>query len=189
MLSTYFTREDGASVIKLPGSIKVDTASGAFYVDLNSHNEMALIRMRIEARVRPSENKVYDAVAVFSDHLSYAAQTPLLTGQMKIYDERNQITTIDMIGPEREVALSQGEQRLFIQLSPIYALYREFRIQAARTIACFACSKLWKESLVSCGGRDGKRRGRSAFRSRCRRRRSPIILISPTACAISWGSR
>ena len=123
-----FTREDGASLIKLPGSIKVDTASGAFYVDLNSHNEMALIRMRIEARV-PTEarNKVYDAVAVFLDHLSYAAQTPLLTGQMKIYDERNQITTIDMIGPEREVALSQGEQRLFIQLSPIYALYREFK--------------------------------------------------------------
>ena len=123
-----FTKEDGTSLIKLGSNIKVDTASGTFHVDLNSRNEMALIRMRVEARV-PTEarNKVYDAIAVFQDHLSYAAGTPILTGQMKIYDDKNQITTIDMVGPEREVTLGPGAQHLPLALSPIYALYREFK--------------------------------------------------------------
>ena len=123
-----FTKEDGASLIKLASGIRVDTASGAFYVDLNSRNEMALIRMKVEARVPiEARNKVYDAIAVFLDHLSYAAGTPILTGQMKIYDDKNQITTIDMVGPEREVTLNPGAQHLSLALSPIYALYREFK--------------------------------------------------------------
>ena len=123
-----FTKEDGTSLIKLGSNIRVDTATGTFHVDLNSQNEMALIRMRVEARV-PTEarNKVYDAIAVFLDHLSYAAGTPILTGQMKIYDEKNQITTIDTVGPEREVTLGPGAQHLPLALSPIYALYREFK--------------------------------------------------------------
>jgi hypothetical protein len=95
-----FTKEDGTSLIRLTSNIKVDTASGMFHVDLNSQNEMALIRMRVAAHV-PTEarKKVYDAIAVFLDHLSYAAGTPILTGQMKIYDGTNQVITIDMGWP------------------------------------------------------------------------------------------
>ena len=123
-----FTKEDGASLIKLASGVRVDTASGAFYVDLNGRNEMALIRMKVEARVPiEARNKVYDAIAVFLDHLSYAAAAPILTGQMKIYDDKNQIITIDMVGPEREVTLNPGAQHLPLALSPIYALYREFK--------------------------------------------------------------
>src|SRR6185437_895961 len=97
VFSADFTREDGASLIKLASGVRVDTASGAFYVDLNGRNEMPLIRMKVEARVPiEARNKVYDAIAVFLDHLSYAAAAPILTGQMKIYDDKNQITTIDM---------------------------------------------------------------------------------------------
>jgi hypothetical protein len=128
IFSASFTKEDGTSRIKLASDIRVDTASGTFHVDLNSQNELALIRMRVEARV-PTEarNKVYDAIAVFLDHLSYAAGTPILTGQMKIDDNKNQIITIDMVGPEREVTLGPGAQYLPLALSPIYALYREFK--------------------------------------------------------------
>jgi hypothetical protein len=123
-----FTKEDGTSFIKLATKIKVDTASGTFDAELNSRNEMALIRMRVEACV-PTEarNKVYDATAAFLDHLSYLAQAPILTSLMKIYDEKNQVFTIDILGPEQEVTLNPGAQYLFRELSPIYALYREFK--------------------------------------------------------------
>jgi len=127
--NSAFTKEDGTSFIKLATSkIKVDTASGTFEGETNSRNEMALIRMRVEAYV-PTEarNKVYDATAAFLDHLSYLAQAPILTGLMKIYDEKNQIFTIDILGPEQEVTLNPGAQYLFHELSPIYALYREFK--------------------------------------------------------------
>jgi hypothetical protein len=85
-----FTKEDGASFIKLAPTttkIKVDTTIGTFDVELNSRNEMALIRMKVEACM-PTEarNKVYDATAAFLDHLSYLAQAPILTGLMNIYD-------------------------------------------------------------------------------------------------------
>ena len=40
---------------------------------------------------------------------------------------KNQATTIDMIGPEPEMTLNPGATHLFLELSPIYALYREFK--------------------------------------------------------------
>jgi hypothetical protein len=46
---------------------------------------------------------------------------------MKIYDNKNHVITIDMVGPEREVTLNPGAQHLPLALSPIYALYREFK--------------------------------------------------------------
>jgi hypothetical protein len=126
-----FTKEDGTSFVKLAtttSKIKVDTASGSFDVELNNRNEMALIRMRVEACVpMEARNKVYDAIAAFLDHLSYQAQTPILTGLMKIFDEKNEVFTIDVLGPEQEVTLNPGAQYLFPELSPIYALYREFK--------------------------------------------------------------
>lgn len=130
-LNSAFTKEDGASLVKVASNtamMKIDTAFGAFNIELNSRNELALIRMRVEARVpMEARNKVYDATAAFLDHRSYLAQAPILTGLMKIYDDKNQATTIDIVGPEREVILSPGAQYLFAELAPIYALYREFK--------------------------------------------------------------
>jgi hypothetical protein len=126
-----FTKEDGTSFIKLApeaAQVKVDTPNGAFHAELNRRNEIALIQMKVEARA-PTEarNKVYDAIAGFLDHLSYLAQTPILTGLMRIYDEKNQVFTIDILGPEQEVTLNPGEKYLYHELLPIYALYREFK--------------------------------------------------------------
>jgi hypothetical protein len=130
-INSAFTKEDGASLVKVATNttmIEVGEAFGAFNIELNSRNELALIRMRVEARA-PSEarNKVYDATAASLDHLSYLAQVPILTGLMKIYDEKNQATTIDILGPDPEVTLNPGELHLFSELAPIYALYREFK--------------------------------------------------------------
>lgn len=126
-----FTKEDGTSFLKLApttSQLKVDTASGTFYAEVNARNELAMIQMKVEAHT-PTEarNKVYDATAAFLDHLSYMAQAPILTDQMKIYDEKNQVFTIEILGPEQEVTLNTGRQYLFNELSPIYALYREFK--------------------------------------------------------------
>jgi hypothetical protein len=123
-----FTKEDGASLIKLAGTIKVDTTSGSFHVEPNIRNEMALIRMRVEAHVATeARNKVYDATSAFLDHLSYLARTPILTGLMKISDTKNDIISIEIIGPDREATLNSGSAKLFSELAPIYALYREFK--------------------------------------------------------------
>ncbi|MGQ0443949.1 MAG: methylamine utilization protein MauJ [Beijerinckiaceae bacterium] len=126
-----FTKEDGTSLVKAATDIammKFDTTFGSFNIELNSRNEFALIRMKVEARVpREARNKVYDATAPFLDYLSYLAQAPILTGLMKIYDNINQATTIDIVGPEREVILNPGVEHLFFELAPIYALYREFK--------------------------------------------------------------
>jgi len=130
-IKSAFTKEDGASLVKVRTNttmIEVGEAFGAFNIELNSRNELALIRMRVEARV-PSEarNKVYDATAASLDHLSYLAQVPILTGPMKIYDEKNQAITIDILGPDPEVTLNLSAQHVFSELAPIYALYREFK--------------------------------------------------------------
>jgi hypothetical protein len=126
-----FTKEDGASLIKLAPSstkLKVDTLMGAFDVELNGRSEMALIQMKVEAcSAIEARNKAHDATSRFLDHLSYLAQVPILTGLMRIHDDKNQVTALDMIGPEQEVTLNPGRGQSFPELAPIYALYREFK--------------------------------------------------------------
>jgi hypothetical protein len=126
-----FTKDDGSSFVQLPpgtAKLKVEVAQGTFEIDLNNRNQMALIRMSVEAHVPvDARNKVYDAVAPFLDHLAYMAGTPILTGLMKIEDEKNQVKTIDLVAPEHEMVLNPGAQKLYFDLAPIYALYREFK--------------------------------------------------------------
>ena len=144
-----FTKEDGTSLITLGSSIKVDTAGGAFHVELNSRNEMALIRMEVEASI-PTEarNKAYDAIAKFLDHLSYLARAPILTGQMKITDAKNQVITIEIIGADREVMLNYGAALLFRQLAPIYGLYREFKNSSSAYYRLICLYKIMEGILV-----------------------------------------
>jgi hypothetical protein len=126
-----FTKDDGASFIKLlPGKcgLKVGTSFGTFNVEVNSRSEIALIHMSVEASTPiEARHKVYDAVAAVLDHLSYASGAPILTEVMRIYDTKNQITTIDHLGPERPAIIDSFSPRLFSDLAPIYALYREFK--------------------------------------------------------------
>jgi hypothetical protein len=144
-----FTKEDGTSLIKLRSDIKVDTVAGVFHVEMNSRNEMALIRMNVEAHL-PTEarNKVYDAIAVFLDHISYIARVPLLARQMKITDSKNQIFIIDITGPDREATLNPGGTRLFIELAPIYALYREFKNSSSAYYRLICLYKIMEGILV-----------------------------------------
>jgi hypothetical protein len=130
-LNTAFTAADGASFVGFPEgtvAIKVSTSLGEFEVELNDRHEMSLIRMRVEAH-EPVEarNKVYDASSAFLDHLAFAAHTPILSGMMEIFDEKNEANIVDMIGPERSVVVTNISVRLHQSLAPVYALYREFK--------------------------------------------------------------
>jgi hypothetical protein len=151
-LNFAFTKEDGTSLIKVANNtptIKVDTTFGTFYVELNSRNELALIRMKVEARIPwEARNKVYDATAAFLDRLSYLAQAPILTSLMKIYDEKNQATTIDIVGPDREAILNPSAELLFSELAPIYALYREFKNSSSAYYRLLCLFKIMEGILV-----------------------------------------
>jgi hypothetical protein len=84
--------------------------------------------MRVEAtNATEARNTVHDATGPFLDHLAFMARTPILTGLTRIEDETNQAITLDLIAPEQAMILNPGGQSLFDDLSPIYALYREFR--------------------------------------------------------------
>jgi hypothetical protein len=126
-----FTREDGASFIKASladQKLRVRTSGGVFDVELNSRHELALIRMSVEATApEDARNRMYDATAPFLDHLSYLARASILTGQLKVWDSKNQAQMIYMTGPDREVFVNLGTAQLFNELAPVYALYREFK--------------------------------------------------------------
>lgn len=126
-----FTVEDGSSHVHAQaGASKMEVAvsSGTFEIHPNSKGEMALISMRVEAvGAMEARNIAQDAVAPFLDHLAFMAGTPVLTGLTRIEDESNQAMMLDLVAPDQEVTLSSGEQSLFEELAPIYALYREFK--------------------------------------------------------------
>lgn len=126
-----FTVEDGSSHVRAPMGttvLKVATPGGTFTIHLNARGELALISMGVDAtNATEARNLVQDATAPFLDHLAFMTGTPILTGITRIQDENNQATTLDLVAPEQKIILNPGEQSLFEELSPIYALYREFK--------------------------------------------------------------
>jgi hypothetical protein len=126
-----FTAEEGSSHVRAPVGttiLKVATSGGTFEIHPNADGELALIAMRVEAaNATEARNLVQDATGPFLDHLAFMARTPIQTGLIRIKDEKNQTTTLDLIAPEQVVTLNPGGHSLFDELSPIYALYREFK--------------------------------------------------------------
>ena len=103
-------------------------------------------------------------------------------GQLKVLDARNQAQSIYLTGPDREVFVNLGVVQLFNELTPVYALYREFKNSSARTIGFFA---------VQCDGRNFLFKGKARLKAKEIGATLPSILkgIVPDDPYISAGLR
>jgi hypothetical protein len=127
-----FNRQDGASYLMAPrgaSKVRIDTLSGHFYVSKNDAGELSMIEFEcivttpVEARMRFMET-----VCPALDHLSYAYNSPLFVNTIRIFDEIYQATHIVVVSPYRNQIIADSLNELFIEMRPVYAMYREAKI-------------------------------------------------------------
>jgi len=131
-INANFAEGDGTSFLKVAGDqmsgARIATAFGEFNIALNGRNEWSLIQMTLNAS-SPEEarHRTFEAVDSFLDHVSFMAGVPIIYGQTRVRDIKNDVLAIDVVGPEREATVNAGARQLHSAMRPVYALYREFK--------------------------------------------------------------
>lgn len=126
-----FGAEDGGSLIQPPPgivSMTIQTSTSPLELAFNDRREISMIRTRVNATTATvARDLAHDAFGPVLDVLAFMAPAPVLTGVTRIFDETNQVTMIEILGPDRPVTLNPGALEVFADLAPVYALYREFK--------------------------------------------------------------
>jgi hypothetical protein len=124
-----FGTKDGDSFLVIPPQadhFRFDTKMGQFHVKKNDAGRVSFIEMECTARDRDEAKvKFIDAVYPALDHLSYAFNVPLFVSIIRIVDVPHQIIHIDCAAPYRLQIVPNFMSRLFVQMKPVYSMYRE----------------------------------------------------------------
>ena len=128
-VNAAFTQADGSSYFLMPEEkhvLKIDTTDGTFFMHKNATNELSFIEFECVATSIPdARNKFYSATLLFLDHLSYAANSPVFISMARIEDVPNHRISFAYTEPFRPMTIDDHANRLFIEMKPIYAMYRE----------------------------------------------------------------
>lgn len=105
---------------------QVQCPGGIFEVKKNESGELSFIQFDCVAKsITEARHAFIRAALPFLDHLVYVANCPLFVVSLRIEDQKNHRTTLDYISPYRKATLNPHIGELFIELGPVYAMYRE----------------------------------------------------------------
>lgn len=124
-----FGPEDGGSYLLLPDEAvlgRVRCAEGMFEFKKNRLGEKSLVEFECIARnTTDARKKFQSAVLPFLDYLAYLANCPIVVSTVRVEDKKNDRTTIEYVSPYRNATVNLHVSTLFIEMAPVYALYRE----------------------------------------------------------------
>lgn len=114
------------SVPEAPHPGFFDSAGVTFEVILNRDREIAGFRARIHASSPiDARSKFSRALTPVVDHLAYSADTPLITSSPSVHDEKNLVWVFGYTSPYTSKVIHPGMVTPYLELAPIYGLYRE----------------------------------------------------------------
>ncbi len=120
---------DGDSYLLMPEHVfhtKVHTHDGAFEFHKNTRGELAQVRFTCLARsLVEAKNKFAQIVAPYIDYLSFTANCPIQTPLIGVNDTKNDLYSINYISPHPVATVNPHVGHIHMELSPVYALYRE----------------------------------------------------------------
>jgi len=124
-----FGVNDGSSYLVLPDHAvmsRVRCAEGIFEIKKNSSGEKSLVEFECIA-TNPTEarRKFQTAVLPFLDYLSYLANCPVVVAMLRVEDPKNDRISMEYISPYRKTTVNPHIANLFVELAPVYAMYRE----------------------------------------------------------------
>lgn len=124
-----FGSGDGSSYFLVPESaisVRAQTSEGMFELRKNGDDELSLVEFECVA-TGPAEarGKFFAAVLPFLNHLSYVANCPVEVATIRVEDGKNEITHLECVIPFKRVTVNPHESRLYNDMAPVYAMYRE----------------------------------------------------------------
>lgn len=122
-----FGNNDGGSYLKTDGrEIRFETSLGQIAVEKNEANEVSLVKIKCTAR-NPVEarHKFVEAVSPVLDHLSYTLNVAVFIALVRVYDVGHQSLHVQYVAPYRAYVIMDSMVRTFIELKPVYSMYRE----------------------------------------------------------------
>lgn len=124
-----FGEKDGDSYLTIPPSVdqlRIDTPWGRFHIKKNGIGELSLAELECLATTPPEARTMFiDAVYPVLDHLSYAYNVAMFITMIRVFDVTHQSTHVDCVGPYRHQVIANSMSRLFDEMKPAYAMYRE----------------------------------------------------------------
>lgn len=124
-----FGEKDGDSYLTMPPDadlLRIDTSWGQFHIKKNGNGEISYAELKCVAITPQQSRKMFiEAVYPALDHLSYVYNVPLFITVVRVFDTMHQSTHVDYIGPYRHQIIADSVNRLFVDMIPVYAMYRE----------------------------------------------------------------
>ncbi|MHB1512888.1 methylamine utilization protein MauJ [Acidiferrobacter sp.] len=121
--------EDGSTYFLCPNlaaRINAATSAGQFEIKKNSRGEMSFVESTCTAAgYLAARRQFLEALFLYLDHISYVANCPVFIGTVRIDDPANAITIITYEAPCRKVTVNSHISELFVEMAPVYAMYRE----------------------------------------------------------------
>ncbi len=151
-----FSRNDGDCYLRVPpGAVKIridtnriDTQLDFFHVEPNTMGNLGLVEFKCSA-ASPSEarKKFVETVYPGLDHWSYAYNVAIFVATIRVFDVVHQSTHIAFAAPYRNQVLENLANDLFLEMKPIYSMYREAK-NASSDFYRFLCLYKIMEGLL-----------------------------------------
>ena len=124
-----FGAEDGSSYLAIPGQAvmsRVRCAEGMFEIKKNNSGEKSLVEFEcVATNTAEARRKFQTAVLPFLDYLSYLADCPVIVAMLRVEDIKNDRISMEYVSPYRKTTVNPHIANLFLELAPVYAMYRE----------------------------------------------------------------
>ena len=160
-ISADFTEKTGSSYFLVPPNFamhRVDTSFGSFHIRKNDNGEMSLVEFEcVSTDVASAHKQFANAVLPFLDHLSYVANSPIYVLTIRVEDPTNHRTSFNFTSPYRPAVVENHAERLFLEMKPIYSMYREAR-NASSGFYRFLCFYKILEGLLGKMRADARKR-------------------------------
>jgi hypothetical protein len=124
-----FAEKDGSSYLLAPESamfLALRCPEGVFDLKKNEIGEISLIELACTATSTKEARAIFlKGVLPFVDHLVFLTNSPLFIASLRVEDLKNHRTALDFISPYRSATVNPHEGEAFLELGPVYAMYRE----------------------------------------------------------------
>jgi hypothetical protein len=122
-----FGNQDGGSYLKTDGrEMRFETPHGPIAVEKNEANEISLVKIQCTAR-NPVEarHKFVEAASPTLDHLSYTLNVAVFIALVRVFDVTHKSRHLQYVAPYRAYVIMDSFVRTFVELKPVYSMYRE----------------------------------------------------------------
>lgn len=128
-LAATFEGLSSSSFFKLPGDVRsADIQCPIGTIRLQANDDGVLERITATLRsTHPNEAlaEFINGVTPILDHLAYQAETPVVMDRVQCTDERNGLIVVTIVSPYGMQVINPHGAELWLEMLPIYALYRE----------------------------------------------------------------